>query len=237
MILALETATVACSVALVAGDGAVLAESIAREGPAHTQRLLPGVHSVLRAAAVELEDIETIAVGLGPGSYTGMRIGIATARALAQAGDGVRLVGVPTLGALAWALAAGGRASALVDGAAVGHVVPLVDGRRKEVFAACYALRASVPTPLEEAPAVVRAADLAAYLSNWPDAVVGGDGARLYAESLPAGVRLDREVLGPTATMVARAWLAGVPGTVEGFAEVLPIYGRAPDAVRWTARG
>jgi tRNA threonylcarbamoyladenosine biosynthesis protein TsaB len=237
LILALETATVACSVALVADDGAVLAESIDREGPAHTQRLLPGVHAVLRAAAVELDDVETIAVGLGPGSYTGMRIGIATARALAQAGDGVRLVGVPTLGALAWALAAGSRASAPVDRATVGHVVALVDGRRKEVFAACYALRAGLPAPVEEAPAVVRAADIAAYLSNWPDAIVGGDGASLYAESIPVGVRLDRDVVGPTATMVARAWLGGMPGRVEGLADVLPIYGRAPDAVRWTARG
>jgi tRNA threonylcarbamoyladenosine biosynthesis protein TsaB len=237
MILALETATRACSVALVADDGNVLAESIDREGPAHTQRLLPGVHAVLTAAGVALEEVETIAVGLGPGAYTGMRIGIATARALAQAGDGVHLVGVPTLGALAWALADGSRASAQADRAPADHVVALIDGRRKEVFAACYALSAGVPTPLEEAPAVVRAADLAAFLSAWPDAVVGGDGAAFYADALPVGVHRDRAVLGPTATMVARAWLAGVPGALEGLADVLPIYGRVPDAARWTAGG
>jgi tRNA threonylcarbamoyladenosine biosynthesis protein TsaB len=237
MILALETATLACSVALVGDDGVVLAESIDREGPAHTQRLLPGVHAVLTAAGVALEDVQTIAVGLGPGAYTGMRIGIATARALAQAGADVRLVGMPTLGALAWALADGSGASAEADRAPATHFVPLIDGRRKEVFAACYVRRAGVPAPLEEAPAVVRAADLAAYLSAWPDAVVGGDGAALYADVLPSTVRRDPDVIGPTATMVARAWLAGVPGAVEGFAAVLPIYGRAPDAARWTGRG
>ena len=104
MILALETATTACSAALCDADGAVVAERVSLEGPAHTQRLLPFVRQVFEEAAVEWADVDTIAVGLGPGAFTGLRIGIATARALAQADGRVRLSGIPTTAALALAL-------------------------------------------------------------------------------------------------------------------------------------
>ncbi len=105
MILAVETATTACSVALCDADGRVLAEVVALDGPAHTQRLLPGVHDVLVQAGAEWADVDIVAVGLGPGAFTGLRIGVATARALAQADGRVRLAGVPTTAALALALA------------------------------------------------------------------------------------------------------------------------------------
>jgi hypothetical protein len=87
-------------------------------------------------------------------------------------------------------------------------------------------------TPL----AVVAADELAEFLDQWPAALVGGDGALLYAERLPATVMLAVDTATPTAAMVARAWLAGAPGAVEGFAAVLPVYGRAPDALAWQAR-
>ena len=126
MILALETSTTASSAALCDAGGTLIAERVDLEGPAHTQRLLPFVHEVVTQAGVTWPEIETVVCGLGPGAYTGMRIGVATARALSQA-TGARLGGVPTLAAVALALA---------DTAPPGTpLVPLLDGKRREVFA------------------------------------------------------------------------------------------------------
>ncbi len=246
MILALETATTACSAALCAADGAVVAESVSLEGPAHAQRLLPGVHEVLAEAGATWADVDTVAVGLGPGAFTGLRIGIATARALAQADGRVRLAGVPTPAALALALA--NLAEAGVPGV---RLVPLIDGRRGEVFAAVYAPgkgRAAAGGPdtarhsslrLEEDVTVVKGDELGAWLERLGDAsrggrvVVGGDGAALYADRLPRAAVLAGGAPAATAAMVGRAVACGAPGLVWGPAAVLPIYGRTPDAARF----
>jgi tRNA threonylcarbamoyladenosine biosynthesis protein TsaB len=240
VILSIETATAACSVAVAAPDGCLLAEISAPTGPAHTRRLLADIHHVLGMVGAQAADVRTVVVGLGPGTFTGLRIGVATARALAQA-VGASLIGVPTLAGLALALAEGDAAAKATA------LVALVDGKRSEVFAACY-LRAAgyavhcasderAPAlDLVRGPAVVPAAELQAFLSPWPTAIVGGDGAHLYAAELPAGAHLARWVTAPSAVMILRAWQACVPGIVQGADEVLPIYGRAPDAQRWTAR-
>lgn len=239
LVLALETATNACSVALFTDDGDRVAEIVAEAGPAHTQRLLPDVHHVLGIAGVRMDAVSTVVVGLGPGSFTGLRIGVATARALAQAGEGIELAGVPTLAALAWSLAEGEADAGARD------FIPLIDGKRGEVFAARFQrpredverpVRAPASAPLiaaEPRLAVVRAADLAEFLTQWPGAVVGGDGARLYADRLPPVVLVARAVAAPTAAMVARAWFAGVPGVASGLSAVLALYGRRPDAAAW----
>jgi tRNA threonylcarbamoyladenosine biosynthesis protein TsaB len=245
VILAIETATSACSAAVVAADGALVAQRIEDEGPAHTQRLLPFVHEVLGEAGVTLGELDAVVCGLGPGAYTGMRIGVATARALAQA-SGLRLAGAPTLAAVALALAADTRpGTGAMFGTEAGvaakpdaPLVALLDGKRRELFAGVFRAADATPGSLTELVplAVVAADDLAGFLGHWPDAVVGGDGALLYAERLPADVTLAVHTAPPTAAMVGRAWLAGVPGAVEGFDRVLPVYGRAPDAVRWQVR-
>jgi tRNA threonylcarbamoyladenosine biosynthesis protein TsaB len=238
VILAIETATSACSAAVMAADGALAAQRVDDKGQAQTQRLLPFVHAVLEEAGVSIGDLEAVVCGLGPGAYTGMRIGVATARALAQAA-GLRLGGAPTLAAVALALA-----PQVAPGA---PLVALLDGKRREVFADVFRMDASVgadgsagsadasPRALHEvAPlAVVAADDLSGYLDRWPGALLGGDGAVLYADRLPTSVTVAPDVSRPTAAMVGRAWLAQVPGAVEGFEAVLPIYGRAPDAARW----
>ncbi len=228
LVLALETATLACSVAVADGDGRLLAEISSEVGPAHTRRLLPDAHRALVMCDAGIGDVTTLLVSLGPGSFTGLRIGIATARALAQADPRLSLVGVPTLAALAQALADGDA------GASAGTLVPLIDGRRGEVFAARYERRGDGLAEGEPRLAVVRAADLAAFLAPWPGALVGGDGARLYADELPPRARRARAVAAPTAAMLVRAWQARAPGNVTGIGRALPIYGRRPDAKRWT---
>jgi tRNA threonylcarbamoyladenosine biosynthesis protein TsaB len=228
LILALETATVACSVALSSGGGDLLAERVELQGPAHTRVLLRQAHEVLEEAGAAAADVGTVLVGLGPGAFTGLRIGVATARGLALAG-GARLGGVPSLTALALALAAS------PAGEAADRFVPLIDARRREVFTACYRRDADgvhACTPLAAVPSV----DLEAYLEQFPGAVVGGDGAVLYAERVPRSVSVAGGVVAPTAAMVLRAWLAGTGDRREGPASVLPVYGREPDAVRWHER-
>jgi tRNA threonylcarbamoyladenosine biosynthesis protein TsaB len=229
VILALETATTACSAALCAADGSVVAERVSLHGPAHSQLLLPFVHAVLAEAGAGWDDVETIAVGLGPGAFTGLRIGIATARALAQAGERVGLAGVPTLSALAPALADSAEAAT----SAASPLVPLIDGRRHEVFAGVFARGEAGAILLLEDVAVVSAADLAAWLAARGDVITGGDGAVLYGELLPASAQPAAGVVAPTAAMVGRAVACGAPGVVRGPGLVLPLYGRAPDAARW----
>ena len=245
-LLAIETSTAWPSAAVVAASGEALGVSRPADGPRQTRRLLEGVHEALTAAGLKLGDLDTVVCGLGPGTFTGLRIGVATARALAQAA-GLALGGVPTLEALAGGLAAG------EPGASAAVFAPLVDGRRHEVFAAVYERSTMVEASGEapgEAPgrAAAQAADrwprlrqaaplravaaeqLGAFLSAWPGAVTGGDGAVLYADRLPAAVVHDGAVAAPTALMVARTWLAGSPGARHGLADTLPIYGRRPDA-------
>ncbi len=227
MILALETATTACSAALCTTDGGVVAERVSLAGPAHSQLLLPFVHEILTEADLGWGDVDTVAVGLGPGAFTGLRIGIATARALAQAGEDTGLAGVPTLAALALRLA---RAPEAGPGRLL---VPLLDGRRHEVFAAVFARDdAGDPRQVEDV-AVVPAVGLAEWLAARGDVVTGGDGAALYGELLPASALPAAGVVAPTAAMVGRAIACGAPGVVRGPDAVLPIYGRAPDAARW----
>lgn len=232
MILALETATRACSAALCDDEGACVAESLSVDGPAHAQRLLPGVHAVLTEAGVDWAEVTTIAVSLGPGAFTGLRIGIATARALAFADGEALLVGVPTLAALALALAGDCDGGPADQGRPL--LVPLIDGRRSEVFAASYRAVGELSDlriePVDET-AVVAVSQLTEWLSERGAAVVGGDGALLYADQLPPSARLLPAVGVPTAAMIGRAAAAGVPGLRRGFDAVLPLYGRRPDAV------
>jgi hypothetical protein len=78
---------------------------------------------------------------------------------------------------------------------------------------------------------VIGSAALPEFLGRWPGAVVGGDGAALHADLLPATVAFASAVTGPSALMVARGFLAGSPALTRGFADTLPLYGREPDAL------
>jgi tRNA threonylcarbamoyladenosine biosynthesis protein TsaB len=131
-ILAFDTATRATTVALTgAGDVVLEARDDPPPGarPRHASRLLPLTAELLERAAIGFADLERIAVGVGPGTFTGLRIGVATARALAQASR-TPLVGVSTLHSLAL------NALALPTPVPVDSVVAVLDARRGEAFAA-----------------------------------------------------------------------------------------------------
>ena len=126
-ILGFDTSTAASSAAVLRGDELVEATPLAArlaERPAHAAELMPAIHEVMERAGVGFRDLDAIAVGVGPGTFTGLRIGVATARALAKAND-LPLRGVSSLAALAAGMPAGPR-------------LPLIDAKRGEVYAALF---------------------------------------------------------------------------------------------------
>jgi tRNA threonylcarbamoyladenosine biosynthesis protein TsaB len=128
-ILNIETATAVCSVVL-AKDGKVLAFEEANEGMAHAEKVAVFIQDIMKRAALPLSSLDAIAIGSGPGSYTGLRIGTATAKGLCYT-LGKPLISVPTLQAMAMAAAKKlNRTDALY--------CPMIDARRLEVYTALY---------------------------------------------------------------------------------------------------
>ena len=125
LILGLDTSTHAGGLAL-AEPGKLHAESNLHLSRTHTERLLPGIRQMLEQTGTRLEQLDAVAVTTGPGSFTGLRIGLATAKTLALV-TGKPLVGISTLDVLAGNLAC-------VDGL----VCAILDARRGEVYTACY---------------------------------------------------------------------------------------------------
>ena len=196
LLLSIESATRVMSVAVLEGE-TLLAEISTFDERVHSERLLPAVDQLLRIADLSLDEIEAFAVSIGPGSFTGLRIGLATLKGLAFGSDRPA-VAVPTLAALT--LAAAG---------AAGPVAALLDARRDEVYAACLAGPGDIGTPLIP-DAVFTAEELAAALPHSCTVVVGegAEGvAAAAAERAGGGM-----VLLPAALGRARAFHTGLLG-------------------------
>ena len=125
LLLAMETAGQCGSLALIGPDGC-LAEHSLRSRVTHSRRLLTGIDKMLADCDLGFEDLQGIAISIGPGSFTGLRIGLSTAKGLVMA-TGLPLIGVPTLDGLACQLAFAGQ-----------PICAVMDARKKELFAAFY---------------------------------------------------------------------------------------------------
>ncbi|MBW2464255.1 MAG: tRNA (adenosine(37)-N6)-threonylcarbamoyltransferase complex dimerization subunit type 1 TsaB [Deltaproteobacteria bacterium] len=230
LVLALDTSTPTGSVALLE-DEALLSEASAEVKGRHGELLIGTISGVLEAARRTIREVELVAVGIGPGSFTGVRIGVATAKGLAYA-NGTALVGVVSLQAVARGL---GAMSGDADRGAL--LVPLAHAHRGEVFGAVYRQSPAGPEeilapfhalPVDAARAVTGAAAGAPLL-------VTGDGYRLFQEQfqgilgdatiadesfdLPTGAAIGREG--------RRAFLARGP---DDPALLEPLYVRPSDA-------
>lgn len=224
-ILAFDTATNATTVALVDSAAGTLFEARhdppPGERPGHTTQLLPLIAEVLERGGGGWEAVELLAVGVGPGTFTGLRIGVATARALARARE-IPLAGVSSLHALALGA---------IDEAGERAVLGVIDARRGEAFAAAWrgeerVLEPSALRPEALAQAVERLTDAR---GEAPLAV--GDGALRFNRQLEmAGAELP-----PPSSRLHRIsainhcrLAAGLRDTSQD--EVEPAYLRAPDA-------
>lgn len=167
LILAMDTASAACQSCVYDSDAdRVLALSCETIGRGHAERLMPVIDAALEAAAVDLSGIARIAVTVGPGSFTGIRVGVAAARGLAL-GLGRVCVGVGSLQALAAAAAT------------PGPVLALIDARRGQVYAGLF------EAGLQVGPPAVMTPQEAADLAGMAGARLTGSGAPLVAALVP----------------------------------------------------
>ncbi|MFJ9178932.1 tRNA (adenosine(37)-N6)-threonylcarbamoyltransferase complex dimerization subunit type 1 TsaB [Streptomyces sp. NPDC102360] len=208
LLLALDTATPAVTVALHDGTS-VVAESNQVDARRHGELLLPAVDRVLTEAGLRLDAVTGIVVGVGPGPYTGLRVGLMTADTFGLA-LGVPVYGVCTLDGLAY------EAGDALDGA--GPFVVATDARRKEVYWARYA---DARTRVTEA-AVDRPADLASDVAGLPAV---GAGALLYPDTFPDARGPQNVSAAALAALAAEKLAAG-----EELLEPRPLYLRRPDA-------
>ncbi len=206
-------------------DDVVEAEYTLNVQRTHSERLMPALVTVVKDAGLAPRDLELITVTTGPGSFTGLRIGIATAKGLSYA-LGCALVGVPTLDALAYGACQPS-----------GLVVPALDARRREVYAAVYR---AVPEGVPERVSDWLALPLEELLSRLEDAGTVtwiGDGTmvnrRLIAERMGDRARF----VAPARGTMRAAWVAELgrrhylSGETVGPHELLPLYIRESQAV------
>jgi tRNA threonylcarbamoyl adenosine modification protein YeaZ len=199
VLLAFDTATPHVTVALHDGERVVASYS-SPSSMRHGEMLAPGIEQVLAEAGALNTDLTAVAVGVGPGPFTGLRVGLVTARTLGFS-LGIPVYGVCTHDVLAAEAIDAGRDEFLVA----------TDARRKEVYLASYAEGQRV-----DGPSVCRPADVAT------DRLVVGRGAVLYPEHFPTAVGPHR----PSAGWLARV----VAGERAELRDPEPLYLRRPDA-------
>lgn len=208
MLLVLDTSSPSVSVALLGGEGGdeVLVELTSEQEMRHGEQLAPLLEQALDLAGATRLDLTAVGVGVGPGPFTGLRVGLVTARTLAFVLD-LPVYGVCSLDALAL--------EAVSTGAVGEPFVVATDARRKEVYLASY----DEAGARLEGPAVAKPDSVATASSGVP---VVGEGAHLYPDDFPRAV-------GPR--RVSAAWLGRA--IVHETAELLdpdPLYLRRPDA-------
>lgn len=228
LILGIETATDRVGAALV-DHGGVLAETHLRGGRRHAETLGPAIEFLMGQSGHTPEDLAAVAVDVGPGLFTGLRVGLAHGKAMAHA-LGIPMVGVPSLDLVAFPLRYTGR-----------RVVSVIDARRGEVYWAIYR---AVPGGVQRIDdyQISSPDDLASELTADPEPTLGvGDGAHRYADVLGeiGGFELaDPALSHPSASSLVQ--LAHPRAMREEFvnqSEVKPIYLRRPDAeINWVTR-
>ncbi len=214
MILGIETSTAVSSVAL-ASAGGVIAHSETRAGRGHVEFLMPAIADILTQNGATIADVRTVAVGIGPGLFTGLRVGVATAKTIAQM-RGIGVIAVTSLDNLA-------RQAREVER----DVCAVIDAKRGEVFAAFYRDGVAISDPVTCAPA------------SLPDHAEGptlflGDAVEEYGYLFEHAGELRSAY--PTARALCE--IALERGVAESPALIEPLYLRKSEAeIKWEDRG
>jgi tRNA threonylcarbamoyladenosine biosynthesis protein TsaB len=228
LILGIDTAThqVGCA---IGGHEGVLASAHSSRGKRHAETLTPAIDFVRRQARVELSEISVVAVDLGPGLFTGLRVGIASAKAIAHALR-VPMIGVTSLDLVAFPVRFSNRL-----------IVATVDARRGELY---YAFYRQVPGGVQRLsePELGSPDDLASeIIARSEESLLVGDGALRYAgmfSGLSKVELAEQDLAFPTATALVQ--LAHARALREDWVapwDLEPLYLRAPDAeINWTTR-
>lgn len=228
LILGIESATAQVGCAIGGHEG-VLASAHSTRSRRHAESLVPSIEFVCRQARVELSEIGALTVDVGPGLFTGLRVGVATAKALAQALR-VPVIPISSLDLLAYPARFTDRI-----------IVPAVDARRGELFSALYR---SVPGGVQRTtePRVSTPEDLCGELqAQGEDVLLVGDGALRYAEDFRDLLQAEvctHGITHPSARdlVLLAHHLALREEWVQPW-DVLPTYLRKPDAeISWTTR-
>ncbi len=214
MILAIDTALDATSVCVLGrGDTVPVAAETLPMRAGHAEALLPMVDRIVSRHG-GFEAVERVAVTIGPGSFTGIRIGVAAARAIGLACD-VPVVGVSSLAALAAPAIAGGRLL---------PVIAAIDARHGNVYVQSFGFGGATLL----GPVLMSAANAARAFGRGPLRLVGSGAAAIAAEASPLGIGTDLDLDNPLPDIafVARLGFLADPGT----ALPRPLYLKAPDA-------
>ncbi len=228
LILGIESATIQVGCAIGGHEG-VLASTHSAKGKRHAENLTPAIDFICTQAQVELSEIGLVAVDVGPGLFTGMRVGIAAAKAIAFALR-VPMIGVSSLDLLAFPVRFSPRL-----------IVSAIDARRGELY---YAFYRQVPGGVQRISehTVGSADDLASeLLATGEEALLVGDGAHRYREAFDGLARV--ELVDPgnsypsAASLVQLAHARALREDYSRIDEIEPVYLRRPDAeINWSTR-
>ncbi|MEI7888615.1 MAG: tRNA (adenosine(37)-N6)-threonylcarbamoyltransferase complex dimerization subunit type 1 TsaB, partial [Actinomycetes bacterium] len=227
-ILGIETATVQAGCAIGGHEG-VLASAHSAKGKRHAENLTPAIAFICEQAQIELSEIGLVAVDIGPGLFTGLRVGVATAKAVAFALR-VPMIGVSSLDLLAFPVRFTPRL-----------IVAAIDARRNELY---YALYRQVPGGVQRIsePTVGSADDLASELLALSEEVLlVGDGAHRYREAFDGLTKVEIVDQGNSfpsaASLVQLAHAQALREDFQQIDSIQPMYLRRPDAeINWATR-
>lgn len=228
-VLALDTATLVSSVALATAD-TLVAELTLQTKKTHSELLMPHVAQILEMAGIKKSELKAVAVSIGPGSFTGLRIGLATAKALAYALN-IPIIGVPTLAAIAFACPVPGVLLA-----------PMLDAQKGNIYQALYSWQNGQLVEIETAKVISLFAALEELSAKEKPVVLLGEAAQMYSrEILQTGGNL---VLAEPHVIISRAGSLAIlshkmlsRGITHDVMTLEPLYIRRSEAeVLWEKR-
>lgn len=224
-VLGIDTSSIVATCAIM-DDDKLVGEYILNHKRTHSQKIMPIVKEILSSCDLAVDDIDVFAVSSGPGSFTGLRIGVTTVKSLAHVTD-KPVVGVSTLDALAYNLPY-----------CEGLIVPMMDARRDRVFTGIYKWVDGELTIVHR-PTAIEVEKLMEILKDKNERVVfNGDGTLVYREEIVNSLG-NRAIFSPKSSNMARAssvaelaLLRAREGKLESYMELTPEYLRKSQAQR-----